>query len=84
MKNWRTTTAGLATAFFGFVLFSPQTFAWAPWLVDIAKYAVAGGLASMGLLGKDYTSHSTVGEVQTATTLQQADDIKAAVKADAK
>ena len=65
MKNWKSTSIGLATAFFGFVLFSPQWFP--PWTQDLAKYAMLGGLASLGLVAKDYSSHSTAGEVQAAT-----------------
>ena len=78
MKNWRTSVAGIVTAFFGFVLFSPQTFAHWPWLVDVAKYATAGGLGAIGLLSKDYTSHSTEGEVKIATAEKTAQAVKAA------
>jgi hypothetical protein len=53
MKNWRTTTAAAVTAFFGFVLFSPETFAHFPWLLALAKYGFAGGLASFGIAAKD-------------------------------
>ena len=47
----KTTVAGLVTAIFAFVLFSPQYFP--PWLVDLAKFGMAGGLTSMGVLSKD-------------------------------
>lgn len=52
-KSWKTSIAGLATAAFGFVLFSPDLFAHLPWLVAIAKYATAGGLAGLGILAQD-------------------------------
>ena len=54
MKNWKTTLAGAITAFFAFVLFSPETFSAAPWLIALRKFAVAGGLLGMGIAGKDY------------------------------
>ena len=72
MKNWKTTTTGLVTAFFGFVLFSPQYFP--PWVIDVAKYAVVGGLAGIGLLAKDYSSHSTVAQVETETVKEDMAD----------
>lgn len=65
MKNWRTTVTGVATALFGFVMFSPQYFP--PWMVDLAKYATIGGLAMLGIVGKDFNVHSTVEEVQSST-----------------
>lgn len=72
MKNWKTGAAGLATAFFGFVLFSPEQFQHFPWLISLAKYAIAGGLASMGLMSKDFNSHSTVTEVNVASDKEAA------------
>jgi hypothetical protein len=79
-KNWKTSVAGVVTAFFGFVVASPETFSQVPWLVTLAKYAVAGGLASMGLLGKDYNSHSTVAETQAATASATAATVAEEVK----
>jgi hypothetical protein len=67
VKNWRTSVAGLIAAIAGFVLFSPQLFARWPWVCDVAKYIMAGGLASLGLVGKDAATHSTAGEVVTAS-----------------
>ncbi len=52
--SWRTTLIGAATAFFAFVLFSPETFVAFPWLVALSKFAVCGGLAGQGILSKDY------------------------------
>ena len=51
--HWKTTSLGLASAFFGFVLFSPELFSAMPWLVAIAKYALVGGLAGMGIVAQD-------------------------------
>jgi hypothetical protein len=52
--SWKSTVAGAFTAFFMFVLFSPQTFQAWPWLIELAKFAAIGGLAAMGILGKDF------------------------------
>ena len=52
--SWKTTVIAAATAFFGFVLFSPDTFAGALWLVALSKYAFLGGLAGMGIASKDF------------------------------
>jgi len=51
--NWKTTIAAAFTAFFGFVAFSPETFAAAPWLVQLAKFAAAGGLVVFGIVSAD-------------------------------
>jgi hypothetical protein len=61
MKNWRTTTAALAAAAFGYILFSPQYFP--HWLTDLSKYAMLGGLAGMGIAAKDFNVHSNADEV---------------------
>jgi hypothetical protein len=52
--SWKSTVLGAATAFFAFVVFSPETFAGAPWLIALSTFAVAGGLLGMGIVGKDY------------------------------
>ena len=52
MKDWKTTAFGIVSAVFAFVLFSPQYFP--AWLVDIAAFALAGGLAGLGIMAKDY------------------------------
>lgn len=70
MKNWKTTTAGLVTAFAGFVLFSPDLFSRWSWVGDVAKYIMAGGLAGIGLFSKDSTTHSTIPEVTKATKVE--------------
>jgi hypothetical protein len=51
--NWKTSGSALITAFFGFVIFSPDLFSGVPWLVALARYGAAGGLISMGLFAKD-------------------------------
>jgi hypothetical protein len=53
MTNWKTTTSAIFTALFAFVVFSPDTFAGAPWLVSFAKFAAAGGLIAFGVCSKD-------------------------------
>ena len=65
--NWKTSVAGVLTAFFAFVMFSPEDFAQWPWVMHLAKFATIGGLASVGLLAKDSTTHSTVQQMQEAT-----------------
>ncbi len=67
MKSWRTTVSAVATAAFGFILFSPQYFHAVPWLVDIAKYATLGGMIAFGINSKDVQVHSTEGQVMLAT-----------------
>lgn len=78
MGSWKTTLAGLLTAVFGFVLFSPDLFARWPWLIALARYATAGGFAAIGILAKDSTVHSTAAQMQDATI---AASIKAVGKA---
>jgi hypothetical protein len=72
MKNWRTSVAGIVAAVAGFVLFSPQLFVRWPWVCDLAKYVMAGGMASVGLLAKDGATHSTATEVTDATAKAEA------------
>ena len=49
--HWRTSTIACATAFFAFVVFAPGYFP--PLMVDISKYAAAGGMAALGIASKD-------------------------------
>ncbi len=51
--HWRSSLAGLVAAFFGFVVFSPETFREWPWLIAVAKYVAAGGLAAIGIAARD-------------------------------
>lgn len=54
LTSWQPTVAAVVSAFFGFVLFSPELFEGAPWLIAIAKYGAAGGLIALGLSAKQY------------------------------
>lgn len=69
--SWRTTVSSAVTAFFGFVLFSPQNFAAYPWLVDLAKYAFLGGLVGMGIFSKDFNVTGVPMQVQPPTVTVQ-------------
>ena len=80
MKSWRSTVSAIVTATAAFVLMFPTDFTSLPIIVHFAQFVALGGLVSLGISSKDAAVHSTVGEVQTATTLQQAADIKAANK----
>jgi len=51
--NWKTTTASIVTAVFSFVIFSPDLFTGAPWLIQLAKFGAAGGLIAFGIFAKD-------------------------------
>ena len=53
MQSWKTTVSGLVTAAAGFVLFKPEHFTAWPWVVDLAKYIMLGGIACLGIFGKD-------------------------------
>jgi hypothetical protein len=54
LASWQPTAAAIITAFFGFVLFSPDLFAGVPWLIAVAKYGAAGGLVTLGLVVKQH------------------------------
>lgn len=54
LYSWQPTIAAIISAFFGFVLFSPELFGDLPWLIAIAKYGAAGGLIALGLTAKQY------------------------------
>lgn len=69
MKNWKTTTAGLLVA----LAYGLQNYNGAnTW----QGYAVCFFLAAGGFFSKDYNTHSTEAQVQTAT-----DDAKVATLA---
>lgn len=53
LDHWKTTAAAAVTAFFGFVLYSPETFAALPILKAIAGYAAIGGLVTFGIVAGD-------------------------------
>ena len=67
LLSWKTTVCGLILALAGFVMFTPETFSQWPWLVSLAKYVMLGGFAALGVVGKDYSQHSTQAEVTQAT-----------------
>ncbi len=69
MTNWKTTFSAILSALAGFVLFSPQLFP--PWALDVAKYIMLGGLVAFGVSAKDFTTHSTVAQVQESTVEAQ-------------
>jgi hypothetical protein len=52
--SWQPKVAGIVSAFFSFVLFSPDLFTAVPWLVAIAKYGLFGGLVAFGVVVKAY------------------------------
>jgi hypothetical protein len=47
--NWKHNAVLILTCLFGFVVFSPETFQRFPVLIAIAKFAMAGGLAKIGI-----------------------------------
>jgi len=53
LSHYKTTITAGFTAFFGFVLVSPELFQSALWLTAIAKYAAAGGLVAFGVVSAD-------------------------------
>ena len=63
MRNWKTSLSGIVAALAGFVLFSPGLFARWPWIGEVSKYIMAGGVAGIGFAAKDSTNHSTEAEV---------------------
>jgi hypothetical protein len=53
--NWKTTLSGCITSAAGLVLaFNGAGIAEPKWLVVTAGFVLAGGLASMGIAGKDH------------------------------
>jgi hypothetical protein len=55
MRSWKTTTCGLISAGAAWVLFAATNGVILPhWMVVTASFVLAGGLAGMGVYGKDY------------------------------
>lgn len=52
-NGWKTSLAGLISAAAGFVAFSPGLFQKWPWVMEVAKYIMVGGLSGIGLLARD-------------------------------
>ncbi len=69
MENWKTTLGGIllaiGTAALGAPL--PESYKWIPGVVS----AIGGTL--LGLTAKDFNTHSTVKEVETATIEKRAE-----------
>jgi hypothetical protein len=53
MGSWKTSLTGFISAAAGFVAFSPQLFQKYPMVMELAKYIMIGGMASIGILAKD-------------------------------
>lgn len=75
--NWKSTTSAIVAAFFGFVLFKPVYFLHYPWLIDLAAYAAAGGLVSLGFFSKDKdVTGGTVAQGDKATGIPAAGSVE--------
>jgi hypothetical protein len=81
MKNWKTNLFGLVAAIAGFIVFSPGLFSKWPWVGEVAKYFMAGGMAGIGFAAKDSTTHSTGIEVQESSIQANVASAAAAKKA---
>lgn len=72
MENWKTTVGGLllaiGTASLGAPI--PEKYRWIPGVVS----AIGG--AMLGLVAKDFNTHSTADEVKTATVEKEITEIK--------
>ena len=56
MKSWKTTASGIVSAAASFIMFlSSQGVYFPHWLVLTAGYILVGGLASLGIVGRDHT-----------------------------
>lgn len=80
-NGWRDNLLLAATALFGFVVFSPETFVHLPWLVALSKFAMAGGLISIGIASRQQSTANAaviqkVDEQSTANAaaIQKVDD----------
>jgi len=68
--SWKTSLIGLLSAAAGFVAFSPALFSKWPWIVEVAKYIMVGGLAGLGFASKD--SNVTGGTVLQSNAVPDA------------
>jgi hypothetical protein len=60
IRSWKTTASGLVSAGASLVVFmSTQGVAVPHWLVTVAGFVLVGGLASMGIAGKDFNVSGT-------------------------
>lgn len=55
LKNWKTTTVGFVLATTGFIAYSPNRFGGdQAMIVEVSRYIHMGGLATLGIVAKDY------------------------------
>ena len=60
IRSWKTTASGFVSAGASLVVFmSTQGVAVPHWLVTVAGFVLVGGLASMGIAGKDFNVSGT-------------------------
>ncbi len=60
MRSWKTTISGAVTSAAGFVLALSQAGVVLPkWATVAAAFVMAGGVASLGIAGKDYNVTGT-------------------------
>jgi hypothetical protein len=52
--SWKTSVLGVISAGFSYIAFSPDDFSNHVWLVHLARFVAAGGLAGLGIAAKDY------------------------------
>ena len=57
---------GVISALAMFAISAPELFVKWIWVIPTAKFILAGGLAGMGLVAKDGSTHSTPTEVKEA------------------
>jgi len=59
-RNWKTTLCGTISAISAFIAFSPNHFGGNDsLLVNLAQFVTAGGLFSLGIVGKDFDKTGT-------------------------
>ena len=67
MKSWRTTLSGAVASGAALVLTLASAGVAEPkWLIVTAGFIAAGGIASLGISGKDASVHSTPEEVKAS------------------
>ena len=55
MRSWKSTISGLVSAGASLVIFmGTQGVVMPHWVSSVASFVLVGGLASMGIVGKDY------------------------------
>lgn len=56
LKSWQPTAMSVISAFFSFVLFSPELFTEYPGLIAFSKFGLAGGMVGLGLVVKQHNA----------------------------